>query len=84
MLDRVERQVDIEVGPTEVCGRGALEPQDRPHRSLLEPGDSENGRNSSRSSSSNQKPWFEIFVTSASELAGPGIPDLLRVLDRQL
>ena len=44
---------------------------------LLNHGKSSNGRKSSRPSTKSQKPCCEMFVTSASEVAGPGISDLL-------
>ncbi len=45
----------------------------------LNHGKSSNGRNSSRPSSSSQKPCFEKLVTSTSEVTAPGISNLLLV-----
>jgi hypothetical protein len=70
MLDRVDRQVDVEVWLVEVPGLWLLDP--------------EKGRNSSLPSRSSQKPCWEIFVISTSEVAAPGISHLLFVVSDQL
>src|ERR1700730_988981 len=50
----------------------------------LNHGNSSNGKNSSRPSSSSQKPCWEMFVTSTSEVAAPRISNLLQLIHDQL
>src|SRR6478752_10719387 len=47
-------------------------------------GNSSNGRKSSRASRSIQSPCREMLVTSASEVAAPGVSDLIGMLQDQL
>jgi hypothetical protein len=42
-------------------------------------GNSENGKRSSSSPGSSQKPFIETWVTSAAEIFVPGIADLLKM-----
>jgi hypothetical protein len=80
MLDRVDRDVDVELGPEQMARGRSLDPQNRLHGRLPEPRELVEGRNSSRPSSSSQKPCCEMFVISSSEMAAPGIPNLLLVI----
>ena len=82
MLDRVDRQVDIELRPIEVAGLRALESQDRLHRRPLEPGKFVEGKKELATVEQEQKPCAEMLVTSASEVAGPCISNpLLAFID---
>src|SRR5438309_1361464 len=55
-----------------------------PTGASLNQGNSSNGRKSSRSSRRIQRPCREMLVTSASEVAVPGVSDLILVLQDQL
>jgi hypothetical protein len=62
--------------------RGLFDAENRFNRGPLEPRElSSNGTKSSPPSTSIHNPSWEMLVTSAAEVAVPGIPDLLLVLD---
>jgi hypothetical protein len=84
VFNRVDGQVDVEVGPVEMAGSRLLESYDRLDRGSLDHGYSSKGRNSSRSSMRSQKPCGDMFVTSACEVVVPRIMDFLLVFLHQL
>ncbi len=62
VLDRLDREINIDLGPIQMTRRRTLNPQDRLDRRPLNQGKSSTGSNSSRPSTSSQKPWREMFV----------------------
>src|SRR5688500_15259701 len=80
MVERFDREVDVESRPIEVMGRRQLDVRKLSDGGVLEPRNSLKDTNRSRSSIRTQKPCDETLVTSTAEVLRPRREDLVVVL----
>ena len=84
VLDRVDGQIDVEVGPTKVSRRRPLKAEDRLDRGALEPREIFEPQEQLASVEQQPEAVLGKFVTSSVEVLVPGISNLLLVIHDQL